>query len=951
MTNERERGLREMGVALEKDNSKDFFYSDSLGKFVAYDFLKIDVRVVDAASKLGIHLDWDEEGHVCNINFTEARRLLDGLGSHLLTPKEYWQVRNEADKNGEVRAVRSLELDIGTEWLDAVFIKKAPTGPVLLIEHPLVLANGINQESSTILTQPDARPGWFNPVNNINADTGMPISISLTREKGTPAWSQTTWKYWSTFQTNKLVAGIRGYVTSSGTPSLDLDIPVEARQPVLFIRECRDELQNPEIRPELIEEFIRLEEVYLPTLALFPGVKNSGKHQIFYEQNQKLLEFVNTSYKEVATSNEKSALHIKEHVHDMLGIVYLEALKRGDRVVVKDIKTLQEATFGLSPEAGKYSHLKEFLESRRNELTKAVSENKRIVFVMGHKNPDTDTAISALFESYLKSLTDRDTVYVPVIQANRLPDEIAHLLGEDLSRAYVCTSEKIYQNAENLGQIRWILVDHNKSEKQRFTISMVDHHILSDVAKNQEIPKTWEMVGSCSAQITLKLYGLGVTLDGQTARLLHGATLMDTENRGPKKMTSRDILIMDNLRSASGVRDENSFYQELMGYLLNTDDSERLFQRDYKEDWGVFGFAVAKVKNVFDEKGGTLKPKVLAGLIKEAELNNSAKHFCMTLVKVVDYKQDNQTVNREKIYLVFNDFAPVEFRQVMLEGIERIVRFEFGEKINIAKEDNTIEFWGTGDQLSRKVTAPKFEVLVAAFNEFYFSPSTNLFIKREFLKQSPEIENAAAGLGIKLYTDSQGRICNITYNEAKKLVQQLGYQMLSLPEYWEVLRETHKIHDIQMNGHLKSRGFVEFLDTVVLNYQETINHPKIVDGEPVKYRGKGLKSQIPPAFPALIYPQEINPKSGFPTSLHLSQEKYGDPKTWRYWSPDTSLAIPTRGYIFLLDKPALDCKIHPDDALPNLGIRVVAREVKYPKVRFEENGEDLEIKVDRSTLI
>ena len=662
-----------MGVALEKDNSKDFFYSDSLGKFVAYDFLKIDVRVVDAASKLGIHLDWDEEGHVCNINFTEARRLLDGLGSHLLTPKEYWQVRNEADKNGEVRAVRSLELDIGTEWLDAVFIKKAPTGPVLLIEHPLVLANGINQESSTILTQPDARPGWFNPVNNINADTGMPISISLTREKGTPAWSQTTWKYWSTFQTNKLVAGIRGYVTSSGTPSLDLDIPVEARQPVLFICECRDELQNPEIRPELIEEFIRLEEVYLPTLALFPGVKNSGKHQIFYEQNQKLLEFVNTSYKEVATSNEKSALHIKEHVHDMLGIVYLEALKRGDRVVVKDIKTLQEATFGLSPEAGKYSHLKEFLESRRNELTKAVSENKRIVFVMGHKNPDTDTAISALFESYLKSLTDRDTVYVPVIQANRLPDEIAHLLGEDLSRAYVCTSEKIYQNAENLGQIRWILVDHNKSEKQRFTISMVDHHILSDVAKNQEIPKTWEMVGSCSAQITLKLYGLGVTLDGQTARLLHGATLMDTENRGPKKMTSRDILIMDNLRSASGVRDENSFYQELMGYLLNTDDSERLFQRDYKEDWGVFGFAVAKVKNVFDEKGGTLKPKVLAGLIKEAELNNSAKHFCMTLVKVVDYKQDNQTVNREKIYLVFNDFAPVEFRQVMLEGIERIV--------------------------------------------------------------------------------------------------------------------------------------------------------------------------------------------------------------------------------------------------------------------------------------
>lgn len=936
-----------MGVALEKDNSKDFFYSDALGKFVAYDFLKIDERIVGAASKLGIRLAWDDEGRVCNINFTDARRLLDGLGSHLLTPKEYWRVRSEADKKGDVLAVKSLESGNGTEWLDAVFIKKSPTGPIQHIEHPLVLDNGINQESANNFTQPEARPGWFDPDDNIDADTGMPISISLTREKGTPAWSQTTWKYWSTFQINKLVAGIRGYVTSSGTPSLDLDIPVEARQPVLFIRECRDRLQSPELSPIVVEEFIKLEEVYLPTLALSPGVKNSREQHVFYELNQKLIEFVSTSYKEAAISNEKSALYIKERTLDMLGMVYLEALTRGDTQIVTEIKTLQETIFGLSPEAGKYQHFKEFLMTRRDELEKAVRENKRIVFVMGHKNPDTDTAISALFESYLKSLIDKDSVYVPVIQAGRLPDEIAHLLGKELTPAYICTTEEIYRNAENLGQTRWILVDQNKSEKQRFTIGMVDHHILSDVAKKQEIPKTWEMIGSCSAQIAMKLYGLGVSLDAQTARLLHGATLMDTENRGPKKMTSRDILIMDYLKSVSGVKDENSFYQELMGYLLNTDDSERLFQRDYKEDWGVFGFSVAKVKNVFDENGRSLKPSVIAGLIKEAEANNSAKHFCMTLVKVVDYMEDNQTVNREKIFLVFNDFAPAEFRRVMLEAMERIVRFEFGEKVNIAKDESAIEFWGTGDQLSRKVTAPKFEILVAAFNEFYFSPSTNLFIKREFLKQSPEIEKVANSLGIKLYTDSQGRICNITYNEAKKLVQQLGYQMLSLPEYWGVLTETHKIHDVQMHNHLKSRGFVEFLDTVIMNYQEIINHPRIIDGETVQYEGENVKSQIPSAFPALIYPEEINPESGFPTTVHASQEKYGDPKTWRYWSPDTSVAIPTRGYIFLLDKPALDCKIHPDDALPNLGIRVVAKKVKYPKVSFEESGGDLEIKVER----
>ena len=106
--------------------------------------------------------------------------------------------------------------------------------------------------------------------------------VEIERKKGSPSWSSSTWKYWSTFKTKEPVAGIRGYVTSSGTPSIDLDIPINARLPVLMIRECRDTLLEPELGEEFMSEFVKISELYELTLARDPGVKNSEHHRSFY---------------------------------------------------------------------------------------------------------------------------------------------------------------------------------------------------------------------------------------------------------------------------------------------------------------------------------------------------------------------------------------------------------------------------------------------------------------------------------------------------------------------------------------------------------------------------------------------------------------------------------------------------------------------------------------------
>lgn len=932
--------------------SKEFFYSESLGAYVATQPLKVDDRVVKAASELGIELSWDDEGRIKDITYLDSKKLSEKLGAVMLSPSDYWKVYNEAIEKGDTETIEQLHSDQSTEWLDVIF-EKDEDGNVFMIEHPKIVKTdvGIKYEGERKkIAVPEGRPGWFNPQDNINPETGLPIHIDLKREKGTPAWTSANWKYWSVFKANEPVAAIRGYVTSSGTPSLDCDIPVEAKQPVLMLRECRKELLGPAINPELMKAANEFVEKYILTTVNRPAVQNPQEHEVFYSNRQSFFDFLKKSGKEFVNSKDKEAQKVKEKIIDMLGIIRVMAKTKSDQNTIERADELSQDLFSVKKEDVNFISFSSFVHNSQEKLKEALSEKKRIVFVMGHKNPDTDTAVSCLTEAYRNNLLDKNTFYVPVIQGSRIPDEIRKLLGDEISNSILLTDNPDYNVALNSGQARWILVDQNVSEVQRYAVSIVDHHILSSKAQKQDVSKTWEMAGSTTALVAQKFHGMGVDVDRDLARILYGATLMDTENRSDKKMTYKDGLVMDDLKNISGIEDDKEFYQDLMSRLLNTDDAELLFNRDYKQDWGIFGFAVAKVKGAFDERGREIKKDLLDRLMNLAKKNNSDKNFPLTIVKVADYLGDNETINRERVYLIFNQYVLPEFRDTMFKFITKIIQNEFKNKnVQIRQTDNSVDFWGVGDQLSRKATAPFLEPIVEAFNEYYYSPSTGLFAKREFLKINEQIKQTANELGIELSADREGRINNITYNEAKQLLDRLGLDAMSLSEYWKILKEAEENRDEQMLKHLRSAGFVEFLDTVIIDGKHIIDHPKVIKTESgYEYEGEKKEVVVPEGVPGLVYPEDINLETGFPEIVQ-DPRKYGDKRLWRYWSPDAPICVPTRGHIFLLNQPSFDTKIHPDDALPNLGIRPCCRTVKPPIVEIIKDERGITAKIIKIT--
>jgi virulence-associated protein VagC len=221
------------------------------------------------------------------------------------------------------------------------------------------------------------------------------------------------------------------------------------------------------------------------------------------------------------------------------------------------------------------------------------------------------------------------------------------------------------------------------------------------------------------------------------------------------------------------------------------------------------------------------KKILLKKAILLAQQNNIRKNLPLTIVKITDYKDDNITVNRERIYLVFNKGASKQFTSAVFDVLENIVKFEFG-KINIQTTPEFIEFWGTGMQLSRKNTAPILEPIVKAFNEYFYSPSNALWIKRDFLKKSHDLMQAMKQEKLHASFDAESRINYLTYPEARILANNLDFAILTLKEYRFALGDAKKIKDIQMIESLQGSNFVEFLDTVFKDYSIMIQHPQIL---------------------------------------------------------------------------------------------------------------------------
>ena len=216
---------------------------------------------------------------------------------------------------------------------------------------------------------------------------------------------------------------------------------------------------------------------------------------------------------------------------------------------------------------------------RLQELNRAGIENviieKEPIYVIGHKSPDSDTVCSAI--AYARLLTALGYPAEPRITMP-VNNESAYILKE--------SGTEVPPILENAAGCSIFLVDH--SEYMQAAEGMKDAHI----------------VGILDHHVWLDYLNYGVEIDRETAFLLLGAVLSDTNNLTGTTVTGADRAAVEELAPLAGVTDVDALYKKLHEMMLSYEgmSSEEIFFSDYKEyEAGGIRYGIGILNAIDDE--------------------------------------------------------------------------------------------------------------------------------------------------------------------------------------------------------------------------------------------------------------------------------------------------------------------------------------------------------------
>lgn len=263
------------------------------------------------------------------------------------------------------------------------------------------------------------------------------------------------------------------------------------------------------------------------------------------------------------------------------------------------------------------------------------------LWVTGHPAPDTDAAVSALFEAW--RLTLSGVPAVPVLQGS-LSRETAFLLGDV---AFPDLSPK---------EGKWVLTDHHDAAAyDGDVVAIIDHHPVGEGENLAGIDACILPVGAATTIVAKRIRADGIGLDAVCAKMLLGAVLLDTEGLSRHKAKPEDIDAVAWLSSLCG-EDPTALYSVLKNELLSESDPTVLYDRDFRtylapDGTPLMGFAILKVK-----QGCCPDLSVVRRRLAE-----DGEKYAVAVAKVVLYAPDD---SREEIYLAAGPAADLVLTEV-----------------------------------------------------------------------------------------------------------------------------------------------------------------------------------------------------------------------------------------------------------------------------------------------
>ena len=281
-------------------------------------------------------------------------------------------------------------------------------------------------------------------------------------------------------------------------------------------------------------------------------------------------------------------------------------------------------------------------------LLAGIGDKTEITYVVGHKNPDSDSVGSAMaFAHLLREL------------GIRAEAAICGSVNNETRFALETFGLPSPSTINNIGGRRAVLVDHSSYAQAaegagRAEITAVlDHHGMGDIADGTLFWVRSAPVGATASLVFLTYMECGVEIPEDKARVMLMGILSDTRGMA-RNVSSLDRIAYDMLVEIAQISDPDALYSSMAGALASYGEMDDLaiFMSDYKEySAGGKRFGVA-VANAFGEEEVRLMAERMDALMEEVR----AERDLDMLFVIVNNKGSDKSENMMYM-LAFGDGA------------------------------------------------------------------------------------------------------------------------------------------------------------------------------------------------------------------------------------------------------------------------------------------------------
>lgn len=309
-----------------------------------------------------------------------------------------------------------------------------------------------------------------------------------------------------------------------------------------------------------------------------------------------------------------------------------------------------------------------------------------VIYISGHKNPDTDAIVSAIAYSIFKNKTNQDEKYIPLKLEGKLNGETKFVLDK-----FNFEVPKEKKQLEENSKI--ILVDHNEKRQSFDNLEeldiqeVIEHHKFSFKSK-KPLTIIAKPIGSTSTLIGELFLEEDIDLTKDEAGILISGIISDTLYLRSPTTTHEDKTILKKLNDIAEL-DLEEFSKELFKAKSDVSDmsNEEILTIDFKQfkvkekKVGIGVFETTYPKSILDKK------EELIEVMKKKKEELNLEHFMFCVIDIIEEKNKTFYCEQKDKQIFKELFEGEEIEENVLDLKRRISRKKqlipvFEEKLN-----------------------------------------------------------------------------------------------------------------------------------------------------------------------------------------------------------------------------------------------------------------------------